>query len=267
MARGVLDGETHTSQLQLDAVDELAHVVGLDERGLAAQPPEQRPRVGRQPGHRVGEQVPVGGVDPGGGVVRAGQRRDRPDVVDVAVGGHHRDRLEPLLGNDLRDTWTGVLAGVDDHALAARAGRHHPAVGAPRTCGESGDEHGRQRTAACCGGSARRRDQRLMVARSAAPGCAISGSWLRDQRLGAHQRLWLRDQRPSGCAISGPRLHDQRPTVARSAAHGCTISGPRLHHQRLAVARSAVGGRAISGFEAGRPGHRRRGTGPTLLRA
>ena len=91
--------------------------------------------------HRVGEQVAVARVDPGGGVVGAGDGRHAPHVVDVAVGHQHRDGLEAVLAHDLGDALGGVLAGVDDDALGTRAGGHDVAVRAPRTCGEAGDEH------------------------------------------------------------------------------------------------------------------------------
>ena len=42
-----------------------------------------------------------------------------------------RDRLEPVLADDLGDAGGGVLAGVDDHALGAGAGRDDVAVGRP----------------------------------------------------------------------------------------------------------------------------------------
>ena len=87
------------------------------------------------------EQVPVVGVDPRGGVVPAGDRRDAPHVVDVAVRDQHADRLEPVLLDDPAHAVGGVHAGVDDHALGAGSRRHDVAVGAPRTCGEAGDQH------------------------------------------------------------------------------------------------------------------------------
>ena len=88
------------------------------------------------------EQVPVVGVDVRGGVVAAGDRRDAPHVVDVAVGDEDGDRLEPVLAHHLVDAVGGVLAGVDDDALGAGAGRDDVAVGPPRSGGEACDEHG-----------------------------------------------------------------------------------------------------------------------------
>ena len=80
-------------------------------------------------------------MDPGGGVVGAGDRGDAPHVVDVAVGDQHRDRLEPVLADDLVDAGGGVLARVDDDALGAGTGGDDVAVGPPGACGEAGDEH------------------------------------------------------------------------------------------------------------------------------
>ena len=75
---------------------------------------------GDMPAIGSAQQVPVARVDPGGGVVRAGDRGDAPHVVDVAVGDEHGDGLEPVLAHDLGDPVGGVLAGVDDDALATR---------------------------------------------------------------------------------------------------------------------------------------------------
>ena len=121
---------------------ELLDPVRLGEGVLAAE--HHLGRLGAHAGHRVGEQVPVVGVDPGRRVVRAGDRRDAPHVVDVPVGDQHGHRLEPVLGDDLGHAGGGVLAGVDDHALRARPRGRDVAVGAPRTCGESGDQHARR---------------------------------------------------------------------------------------------------------------------------
>src|SRR5262249_27007476 len=95
-----------------------------------------------QPPGGVGKQRPVGWVDVGRDVPGSAHRRHRPDVVDVAMGEQDRDRLEPVLGEDLRDARLGVLAWVDDHALLPPAGRHHIAVGGERAGREPGDEHG-----------------------------------------------------------------------------------------------------------------------------
>ncbi len=139
--RGVVDDEPQPGQLQLLGVGQLLDVVGLGPLVAAAEQ-----HLGRLPGHaghRVGQQVPVGGVDPGGGVVGAGHRGDAPHVVDVAVGHQHGDRLQPVVADELRDAVGRVLAGVDDDALAAGVDGRDIAVGTPRTRGKSGDEHPR----------------------------------------------------------------------------------------------------------------------------
>ncbi len=77
--------------------------------------------------------------------------------------------------------------------------------------------------------------------RSAANGCAVSGWWLRGQRL-----VVVRSA-AGGCAVSGWWLCGQRLVVVRSAAGGCAVSGWWLCGQRLVVVRSAAGGCAVSG--------------------
>ena len=148
VARRVVDGDREAGQLEALPVGELGDVVGLDE--LVAPAEQHRGGLAGDAGHRVGEQVTVGGVDPGGGVVGARDRGHRPHVVDVAVGEQDGDGLEAVLADDLGDAGGGVLAGVDDHALRAGAGGHDVAVGGPRTRWEPGDQHpGRLSTARC----------------------------------------------------------------------------------------------------------------------
>ena len=142
MARRVVDDEPQSGELELGEVGQLAHVVGLGPRVVAAE--QHLGGLRAHPGHRVGQQVPVGRVDPRRGVVGAGHRGDAPHVVDVSVRDQHADRLEPVLPDDLVDTGGGVLAGIDDHALRPGTRRHDVAVGTPGSGGEAGDEHGRQ---------------------------------------------------------------------------------------------------------------------------
>ena len=122
----MVDRQLHSRQPHRHPVGELGHVIGLGE----GQAPEQLlpGRQAQTPGG-VGKQRPVGWVDVGGDVPGAAHRHHRPDVVDVAVGEQDRHRLEPVLGEDLRDARLGVLTRVDDHALLPGAGRHHVAVG------------------------------------------------------------------------------------------------------------------------------------------
>ena len=142
VAGGVVDDEPQAGQLELGEVRQLAHVVGLGPRVVAAE--QHLGGLGAHPGHRVAEQVAVAGVDPGGRVVGAGDRRDAPHVVDVPVGDEHADGLEAVLAHHLGDAVGGVLAGIDDHALAAGTRRHDVAVGPPGSGGEASDEHRRQ---------------------------------------------------------------------------------------------------------------------------
>ena len=83
----------------------------------------------------------IGGMDPRRGVVAARDGRDAPHVVEVSVGDQHGNRLEAVLAHHLGHTVGGVLAGVDDDALRPRRRGGDVTVGAPGTCGESGDEH------------------------------------------------------------------------------------------------------------------------------
>ena len=74
MAGRVVDGEVRPASSSACAVGELAYVVGLGELVLPAE--QHRARLCGHAPHRVGQQVPVLGVDPGRGVVAAAHRRD-----------------------------------------------------------------------------------------------------------------------------------------------------------------------------------------------
>ncbi len=118
VAGRVVDGELQTGQLEGLQVGELGDVVGLGELVLPAE--QHACGVGRHAGHRVGEQMTVARVDPRRRVVRPGDGRHAPHVVDVAVGDQHRHRLEVVLADDLGDPLGRVLARVDHHALGTR---------------------------------------------------------------------------------------------------------------------------------------------------
>src|SRR5690606_29333913 len=87
--------------------------------------------------------VPVLRVDPGGHVVRAADRDDRGDVVDVSVGEDDGDGLQTVLADRLRDAVGGLVAGVDDHALLTGGGGDEITVRPPGPGGEPGNEHDR----------------------------------------------------------------------------------------------------------------------------
>ena len=135
----MVDDHVQAGQLEALAVGQLGHVVGFGELVLPAE--QHRGALAGDARHRVGEQVSVGRVDPGGRVVRPRDRGDRPHVVDVPVGEQYGDRLEPVLADDVGDAGRGVLAGVDDDALGPGAGGDDVAVRGPRACGEAGDQH------------------------------------------------------------------------------------------------------------------------------
>ena len=138
----VVDDERQARELELGEVGQLAYVVGLGPGVVAAE--QHLGRLAAHPGHRVAQQVAVAGVDPGGRVVRARDRRHAPHVVDVPVGDQHAHRLEPVLTDDLLDALGRVLARVDDHALGTGTRGHDVAVGPPGSGGEASDEHRRQ---------------------------------------------------------------------------------------------------------------------------
>src|SRR4051794_13354412 len=76
-------------------------------------------------------------------VVGSCDGRDTPHVIDVPMGHQHRDRLEPVLPDDLGHAFGGVLAGVDDYAFRAGSGSDDVAVGTPGTGREACDQHAR----------------------------------------------------------------------------------------------------------------------------
>jgi hypothetical protein len=94
----VVDRDREPGQLEARAVGQLRDVVRLDE--LVAATEQHRGGLAANAGHRVGEQVAVGRVDPGRGVVGAGHRRDRPHVVDGPCE-QDRDGFEVVLAHDL----------------------------------------------------------------------------------------------------------------------------------------------------------------------
>ena len=57
----------------------------------------------------------------------------------VSVSEQHRDRLQPVLGEEVLDPGLGVLPWVDDDALLAGSRRHQIAVGGEGTCGKPSD--------------------------------------------------------------------------------------------------------------------------------
>jgi hypothetical protein len=133
------------------AVRELVDVVRLGERHA----PEELLADGeREALGRIGEQVTIVGMDVSRDILRTADRRDRPHVVYVTVREQHRDRLQPVPGEEFLDPGLRVLSWVDDHALLAGRRRHQIAIGGEGTGGKSCDEHehrlptwsGRQRT-------------------------------------------------------------------------------------------------------------------------
>ena len=62
-------------------------------------------------------------------------------MVEVAVGEQHGGRVQPVLGEHLVEPVEHPDARVDHHALLARRGGHHVAVGAEGVRGKAGDEH------------------------------------------------------------------------------------------------------------------------------
>ena len=120
-------------------VGQLADVVRLGALVVAAE--QHLGGLGGHAGHRVGEQVPVAGwiqavasYAPATGATHH-MWSTWPWVTSTLTG------LSRCSATTLGDAVGGVLAGVDDHALGAGSRRHDVAVGAPRTCGEAGDQH------------------------------------------------------------------------------------------------------------------------------
>ncbi len=125
MARPMVDDQFEAGQLQDGAVGELADVVGLAE----LQPAEHLLAHGAEATARIAQQNPIIGMNPGGNFTSAANRTDRPDVVDVPMGQDHRDRLQPVLADQLVEALFSVLTWVDDHAFLARGWRDDIAVG------------------------------------------------------------------------------------------------------------------------------------------
>ena len=97
--------------------------------GNSARSPRPSSATGRQ-------QSAVVRMHPARGLGGPAERGDRPHVVEMPVGDHHRDRLQPVLGNQVRDADGGVHPRIDDHALRSAVRGHHVAVGLPRPSGK-----------------------------------------------------------------------------------------------------------------------------------
>ncbi|GLP72617.1 hypothetical protein TUSST3_92340 [Streptomyces sp. TUS-ST3] len=66
-------------------------------------------------------------------------------MIDVAVGEDDGDGLEPMLPERLFDSFGGLVARVDDHALLTGGGGDEITVRPPGPGGEPGNEHDRPR--------------------------------------------------------------------------------------------------------------------------
>jgi hypothetical protein len=124
------DPELKSREGECFIVGQLTHVIRLSE---AQVPAEQLLRQHqRQPLRRVGEHLAVIGMDVGWDPLRAADRSDGPDVIQMTVGEQRRDRLQPVAREKLLNAALRVLTRVDDHALLALSGRDDVAVGRER---------------------------------------------------------------------------------------------------------------------------------------
>jgi hypothetical protein len=121
VARRVVDAEADAGKLETLTVVKVVQVVGLRE--VVAELVEQGGRLWGHTGRRVGEEVAITRVDPGRGVVRAADRYDAEDMVDVTVGGENRDGPEPVFSDDLCDRVNRAHPGIDNHTLGTGGGR------------------------------------------------------------------------------------------------------------------------------------------------
>ncbi len=120
------------------------------------RPPNSCGRPGGEVLHRVLELVAVVGVDPRRDALRPADRRDGEGVVEVAVRQQDRDRLQPVLAQDLVELGLDADARVDDDALLPRTGCDHVAVGVEGLGREPADEHGRPLERGATGAGPRR---------------------------------------------------------------------------------------------------------------
>ncbi len=113
---GAVSGREDHVELQAGETEALAAADGV--LGLVAL---ERPEPGRHPAHDVGQQRPLdlGAVD--GRAGRAGHRRDRADVVEVAVREEDRLDLDVQRVDRLQQP-LGLIAGVDDHRASKTPG-------------------------------------------------------------------------------------------------------------------------------------------------
>ena len=72
-------------------------------------------------------------------LVKSGTAHACEHVIYVTVREQHRDRLQPVAGEELLDPALRVLPRVDDHALLAGRRRHQVAVGGEGTRGKPSD--------------------------------------------------------------------------------------------------------------------------------
>ena len=140
-------GACSTRTLEAGQVEQVLVGEGHDVLGLAPGRAgaelllEHGDQGGVQQRERVLQAVAVVAVEVGGDRRGAAHRRDRVDVVEVAVGQQHRGGLEAVLAQHLGELLLHPDARVDDEALLPGAGREHVAVGGEGGGREPDREH------------------------------------------------------------------------------------------------------------------------------
>lgn len=137
MPRRVGHAPSNSRDLDVLAVDELDHLLGLPEHGV----PDHLRESASHTDTRIGQHGTVGSVDVCGNGELIGQLLSIPGVVEMPVRQEDRDGSQRVLGQRLADVRRGILAGIDDDRVRPGPLGHQIAVGLEHSGGESGDQH------------------------------------------------------------------------------------------------------------------------------
>src|SRR5439155_20120933 len=121
------NAQLQACQLERDTVIEGSNIVRLGE-GEALDAEYRRTDGHAEAGPGICEGRAVGRIDEGGYISSLAYRQDGEGVVEVAVGQHDGNWVQPVVGNDFVQLAGNSIARIDDDALLPGTSRHHEAI-------------------------------------------------------------------------------------------------------------------------------------------